>query len=194
MGSAKSAKLLVTAYNYEETGRHVVVTKPLTDTRDKNHITSRTGMRREIDFLTTPEMNIEEEVMRRRELAREANKDINALLVDEAQFLTLDQIDELLNLAVIRSIPVLAYGLNSDFQTKGFPASDRLMIASHVLRESITLCADEDCDSKARWNARKVNGVYVTTGEQVAIDDGGEVAYNSLCDTHYINYVGPIKH
>ncbi len=193
MGSAKSAKLLVAAYNYEETGRHVVVTKPAVDTKGERMIVSRTGMQREVDFLTTPDLDVEQEVLRRKELMRQENKDINVLLVDEAQFLSPQQVDQLFNLAVMRSIPVMAYGLRTDYRTQSFPGSRRLLEIAHVLRESITICADETCDSKSMFNARKKDGLYVTEGEQVAIDDGGEVTYNSLCDQHYIQHVGPVR-
>lgn len=193
MGSQKTTKLLTAAYNYEENGgRRVLVTKPDKDTKGELTIEARLGASREVDFLTTPEMDVEAEVVRRNlAMVREGNKGVNALLVDEAQFLQPEQVDQLFNLAVLRHIPVLAFGLRTDFLTNSFPGSRRLMEIAHTIRESIAMCA-ADCENKAMFNARQVNGVYVTEGEQVAIDGEGENTYSALCGECYMKLVRPL--
>lgn len=194
MGSQKSTDLIVTAYNYEEHGGHVLVAKPEVDVRGDSTIVSRTGLSRAVDFLITPEMDVEElmgeEVERRKSLGRPA---ISALLVDEAQFLDPKQADQLLGIVINLGIPVLAWGLRSDFRTHGFPGSDRLSQIAQVVRESITMCAHGDgCKHRAQFNARLIDGEYVREGGQVAILDEAGVAYRSLCARHYVENVGPI--
>lgn len=193
MGSQKTTKLLTTAYNYEENGgRRVFVTKPAKDLKGERNIESRIGASREVDFLIDPEMDVEAEVVRRNlEMAREGVEPIKALLVDEAQFLEPKQVDQLFSLAVLRHIPVLTFGLRTDFQTNSFPGSRRLMELAHIIRESIAMCA-AGCDNKAVFNARKVNDIYVAEGAQVAIDGKGETTYAALCGEDYIKLVGPL--
>src|SRR3954469_20376070 len=167
MGSQKTTRLLADAYNFEEHGGRVLVTKPASDTKGELKIVSRIGLGRDVDFLTTPEMDLQSEVLRRQKKGGR----INAVLVDEAQFLQPMQVDELLSLAIVHAIPVMAYGLKNDFKTHFFPGSRRLMEIAHELRESITMCGHGGgCEHRAKFNARKLNGRYVTEGSQVAID------------------------
>ncbi|HEV2238074.1 MAG TPA: hypothetical protein VGR57_15545 [Ktedonobacterales bacterium] len=119
MGAQKTADLLVTAYNFEEHGGKVLITKPATDTKGEAELVSRIGLHRRADFLTTPEMDVEAEVLRR----REAMEHVSAVWVDEAQFLRPGQVDELLRLAIVHAIPVMAWGLRTDFRTQPFPAA-----------------------------------------------------------------------
>jgi len=107
------------------------------------------------------------------------------LLVDEAQFLEPAQVDDLLRIAVLDSVPVLAYGIRGDFRTRSFPGSGRLMEIAHTLEELKTICR---CGRKAMFNARTSDGGMVLDGEQVAID--GEVAYESLCASCYLERSG----
>ncbi|MGH7196657.1 MAG: thymidine kinase [Candidatus Saccharimonadales bacterium] len=194
MGAQKTANLLIAAYDYEKTGRIPLLTKPSADTKGDNRLVSRVGLEREVDFVTTPDLDVEKKVMVRREKARELNKDINVLLVDEAQFLQPEQVDQLFNLAVMRAIPVLAYGLRTDFQTHGFPGSRRLLEIAHVIRESITMCNDSDgCSRRGIFNARLQNEEFVSEGDQIAIDGEGDISYAALCGEHYIEHVGPIR-
>lgn len=189
MGSQKTALLLGVAHNYEEHGGKVLITKPAADTKGDNRLVSRIGLSRAADFITTPDMDVQAEVLRRRaEMER-----LSALLVDEAQFLQPRQVDQLLALAVVNAIPVLAYGLRTDFQTHAFPGSSRLLEVAHELRETITMCAHGDgCSHRAQFNARKIGGLFVAEGGQVAIDGDGEVTYASLCAPHYMQNVGPV--
>jgi thymidine kinase len=189
MGAQKTADVLVTAYNFEEHGGKVLITKPATDTKGDEELVSRIGLRRRADFLTTPEMDIEVQVLRR----RAALEHLSAVLVDEAQFLRPRQVDQLLRLAVAHGIPVMAWGLRTDFRTHAFPGSQRLMEAAHELRESIAMCGHGGgCEHRAQFNARLVNGRFVAEGEQVAIDGEAAVTYTALCARHYLQDVGPI--
>jgi thymidine kinase len=189
MGAQKTADVLVTAYNFEEHGGKVLITKPATDTKGDEELVSRIGLRRRADFLTMPEMDLEAEVLRR----RAALEHLSAVLVDEAQFLRPRQVDQLLRLAVVHGIPVMAWGLRTDFRTHAFPGSRRLMEAAHELRESIAMCGHGGgCEHRAQFNARLVNGRFVAEGEQVAIDGEAAVTYTALCARHYLHDVGPI--
>jgi thymidine kinase len=104
------------------------------------------------------------------------------VLVDEAQFLTPGQIDELFWFAVDRDIPVMTYGLRSDFKTNGFPGSTRLLELAHELQELKTICR---CGKKAVFNGRKRDGAFISSGDQVAIDGEGAIDYESLCASCY---------
>ncbi len=189
MGAQKTTDLLATAYNFEEHGGTVLITKPSNDTKGEEDVISRVGLRRRADFLTTPGMDVEAEVLRR----RAAGEQISAVLVDEAQFLQPRQVDQLLRLAVIHAIPVMAWGLRTDFRTHAFPASQRLFEAANELRESIAMCGHGGgCEHRAQFNARMVNGRFVAEGDQVAIDGEAEVTYTALCARHYLEDVGPI--
>jgi thymidine kinase len=184
MNSGKSTALLQAAHNYEERDQLVLLAKPAIDTKGARSITSRLGVDREVDFLITPEIDL------RREFAAlsavrslSAGKPVACLLIDEAQFLTREQVDQALQIAVLDGIPVLAYGIRTDFLTNGFPGSLRLLEIAHSLEELKTICR---CGRKAMFNARKINGEFVFDGEQVAID-GEEVTYESLCANCYFD-------
>jgi thymidine kinase len=190
MGAQKTTQLLAAAHNFEEHGGIVLITKPAMDTKGDRDLVSRIGLRRQVDFLTTPEMDVQSEVLRRRE---EIGR-INAVLVDEAQFLQPPQVDQLLALAVLHAIPVMAWGLRTDFRTRSFPGSLRLLEIAHELRESIAMCGHGGgCEHRAQFNARMVNGYFVAEGDQVAIDGEAAVTYTSLCAHHYLEDVGPIE-
>ncbi len=104
------------------------------------------------------------------------------MLLDEAQFLTPEQVDQCLEIAVLDGVPVLAYGIRTDFKTLSFPGSKRLLEISHSLEELKTICR---CGRKAMFNGRLLNGAFVFDGEQVAID-GDQVTYESLCAKCYL--------
>jgi len=188
MNSGKSTALLQVAHNYEERSQQVLIAKPAVDTKGDSTIVSRLGVDRRVDFLITPESNL-------RELAYEyANngliipgiKNLACLLIDEAQFLTREQVDQAFELAVLDGVPVLCFGIRTDFLTVGFPGSIRLMEIAHSLEELKTICR---CGKKAMFNARKFDGDFIFEGDQVAID-GVEVTYESLCGVCYLNERG----
>jgi thymidine kinase len=140
------------------------------------------GVDREVDFLITPELNLRTEFSKLcAKKKAETGKNVSCLLIDEAQFLTSDQVDQALEIAVLDGIPVLAYGIRTDFLTHGFPGSLRLLEIAHSLEELKTICR---CGRKAMFNARLIDGRFVFDGEQVAID-GAEVTYESLCPACY---------
>jgi thymidine kinase len=182
MNSGKSTALLQAAHNYEERAQHVLLAKPAIDVKGEMSITSRLGVDRNVDFLITPELNLRTEFASRvRQFKQDTGNNIACLLIDEAQFLTRDQVDQALEIAVLDDVPVLAYGIRTDFLTKGFPGSLRLLEIAHSLEELKTICR---CGRKAMFNARKMNDEFVFDGEQVAID-GVHVTYESLCPTCY---------
>ncbi|WP_378147640.1 thymidine kinase [Cnuibacter sp. UC19_7] len=183
MNSGKSTALLQAAFNYEERGQHVLLTKPAVDTKGDTLIVSRLGVTREVDFVIGPDTDVREEFGRRRdEEVAVTGVDVSCLLVDEAQFLTSEQVDDLLRIAIMDAVPVLAYGIRNDFQTNGFPGSIRLLEIAHSLEELKTICR---CGRKAIFNARKIGESFVFDGDQVAID-GEDVTYESLCGQCYL--------
>jgi len=143
---------------------------------------SRLGVERSVDLLVSPNENLRVEfTLLANEHRARSNSPISCLLIDEAQFLTRDQVNQALEIAVLDGVPVLAYGIRTDFQTKGFPGSLRLLEIAHTLEELKTICR---CGKKAMFNARKLGGDFIFTGNQVAID-GDVVTYESLCASCY---------
>jgi thymidine kinase len=186
MNSGKSTALLQAAHNYEERDQAVLLAKPAVDTKGNSTIVSRLGVSREIDFLVTPKQNLRTLFAERRALSIAAGRDIACLLIDESQFLTAEQVDQALQIAVLDGVPVLAYGIRTDFLTHGFPGSIRLLEIAHSLEELKTICR---CGRKAMFNGRKVDGNFIFDGEQVAID-GVDVTYESLCPVCYFDELG----
>jgi thymidine kinase len=187
MNSGKSTALLQAAHNYEERDQHVLLAKPAVDSKGEKAILSRLGVDREVDFLITPKENLREAFTNyvNAFTAKTGNK-IACLLIDEAQFLTREQVDQAMEIAILDDIPVLAYGIRTDFLTDGFPGSIRLLEIAHSLEELKTICR---CGRKALFNARLVNGAFVFEGDQVAIDQGN-VTYESMCPTCYFAKLG----
>lgn len=183
MNSGKSTALLQAAFNYEERGQHVLLSKPAVDTKGDRHIESRLGVTREVDYLITPDDDTYAQFQSiRAEYIERANKDVSCLLLDEAQFLTEEQVDGMLRIALLEDIPVLAYGIRTDFRTRAFPGSRRLLEVAHSLEELKTICR---CGRKALFNGRRVGDRFIFDGDQVAID-GQAVTYESLCGTCYL--------
>ena len=184
MNSGKSTALLQAAFNYEERGQRVLLAKPAIDTKGEAAIVSRLGVSRPVDFTIAPEEDLYAAFQRE----RRGRVPVSCLLVDEAQFLTEQQVDDLLRIAILESVPVLAYGIRTDFQTVAFPGSRRLLEIAHSLEELKTICR---CGRKAVFNARKVDGEFVFAGDQVAID-GADVTYESLCGACYLDESGGV--
>lgn len=189
MNSGKSTALLQAAFNYEERGHQVLLAKPAVDTKGDRDIVSRLGVVREVDFTIAPESNVLDlfQSLRNR-IVEQHGRDVSCLLVDEAQFLNADQVDDLLRIALIDGVPVLAYGIRTDFQTVAFPGSRRLLEIAHSLEELKTICR---CGRKAIFNARLIDGLFVFDGDQVAID-GEAVTYESLCGVCYLEESGGV--
>ena len=189
MNSGKSTALLQAAFNYEERGQQVLLAKPEIDTKGEATIVSRLGMTRKVDFTVAPDEDIYEKFQAMRMRVRQrTGSPVSCLLVDEAQFFTEGQVDDLLRIAILEGVPVLAYGIRTDFQTVAFPGSRRLLEIAHSLEELKTICR---CGRKAVFNARKVGDTYIFDGDQVAID-GVDVTYESLCGTCYLEESGGV--
>lgn len=187
MNSGKSTALLQAAHNYEERGQRVIVAKPMIDTKGDRTIVSRLGVSREVDVVIGPATDVVTLVDNEADrVKRETQKTVSCVLVDESQFLTPRQVDDLFIIAIRRNIPVLAYGIRTDFQTVAFPGSRRLLEIAHSLEELKTICR---CGKKAVFNGRSVDGAFVFDGAQVAID-GVDVTYESLCGECYLKESG----
>jgi thymidine kinase len=183
MNSGKSTALLQAAYNYEERGQRVLLAKPGVDTKGDDAIVSRLGVTRAADVTFAPDDEVRAVFLARRDAVRaETGSSLACLLVDEAQFLTPHQIDDLLRIAILDDVPVLAYGIRTDFRTSAFPGSRRLLEVAHSLEELKTICR---CGRKAVFTARTVGDRFVFDGDQVAID-GQQVTYESLCGACYL--------
>ena len=197
MNSGKSTGLLQTAYNYEERDQRVLLLKAVVDTKGEDLVVSRLGVSRRVDLLVDTDDDLRALVHRRalsgarpvrdedgvpREAAATLREVLDCVLIDEAQFLTALQVDQLMEIALIDDVPVLAYGIRTDFRTVSFPGSRRLLEIAHSLEELKTICR---CGRKAIFNARKVGESFVFDGDQVAIDSG-DVTYESLCGQCYL--------
>ena len=177
MGSSKTAQALITKYNYEENGLKVWLIKPSADTRDgQNILRSRIGLQAQVEVIP-PSMDLRQRFLESQE------GHCHVIIVDECQFLTPEQIDELREIVDVNNIPVMCFGLRTDFQTKLFPGSLRLMEVADTIQEIKTIC---DCGAKATVNARiDSSGHIVTQGAQVVL--GGNDSYLAMCHKCYRN-------
>ena len=176
MGSSKTAQALITKFNYEERGMKVWLIKPKTDNRDGNHlIKSRAGLAAPAYILPISE-NVYESYSK-------LPASVDVIIVDEAQFLGEDQVDQLSMIVIDHNIPVLCFGLRADFRTKMFPGSKRLMEIADSITEIKTICS---CGRKATVNVRlDSDGKIITEGEQILI--GGNDTYTAMCYQCYVN-------
>ena len=168
MGSSKSAQALITKFNYEERGMSVWLIKPALDNRDGAlTIRSRIGLEAQAEAIAA-----EDDI---RELYRRRGRP-DVIIADEAQFLAPQQIDQLRELVDFENLPVLCFGLRTDFRTQLFPGSRRLMELADSITEIKTICT---CGAKATVNARLLDGRVVTEGAQVLL--GGNDSYVAMC-------------
>ena len=175
MGSSKTAQALITKYNYEENDMKVWLIKPSADTRDGVQILrSRIGLAAAVEVMA-PDVNIYDRFCQSR-MGR-----CDAVICDECQFLTEEQIDQLRAIVNDCNVPVMCFGLRTDFQTRLFPGSRRLMELADCIEEIKTMC---DCGSKATVNARINDGYIVTEGAQVVL--GGNDSYIAMCHKCYL--------
>lgn len=177
MGCGKTASLLQVVHNYIEKGMKVVLVKPKVDLKAGNRVESRIGISRTVDYM----------LPRHKKVKNLIDLDgVNAIVVDEAQFLSASQIDEFYEISKVNDIPVLCYGLRCDFTMKGFPGSIRLLEIADDIEELKNICR---CGSKATQNLRKINGVPTFKGEQVLIDGmKDEIEYEGVCGKCYLEY------
>ena len=177
MGSSKTANALITKFNYEERGMKVWLIKPSIDDRDgKNTVRSRIGLQAQADSICK-EIDIYEEFKKQR--------DCHVIIADECQFFTAKQIDQLRQIVNDLNIPVLCFGLRTDFLTNLFEGSRRLFEVADSITEIKTICS---CGNKAIVNAR-INeyGKVVTEGGQILI--GGNDSYVAMCHSCWINTI-----
>lgn len=171
MGSSKTANALMAEYNYRERGQSALLAKTNTDTRDgKNTIRSRIGLEKECVLLSEVCLMKEEEI-----------KQYDAIIVDEIQFASKDQIDFLAHIVDDFHVPVLCYGLRTDFQLNLFEGSARLMAIADTISEVKTVCW---CGHKATCNARYNEQGIVREGSQVLL--GANDEYIALCRKHFL--------
>lgn len=175
MGSSKTANLLMVQYNYKEKGQNAIILKPKIDNRDGDLIVkSRIGLKQSCqyveDFLKEAKGKWKSEDWEK----------VNAILIDEAQFITEEEANTFADIVDYHNIPVICYGLRTDFTGHLFEGSKRLLEIADVIEEIPTICW---CGRKAHFNARVVNGHITTSGEQVML--GGNECYVSLCRKHF---------
>ncbi len=174
MGCGKTMQLLQVAFNYEERGMKVCVIKPATDTKNGTKLLTRIGPERETSFCFDCKVNIFREI-------KKNYRDVACVLVDEAQFLTPRQVDELSKITTELNIPVMAYGLRLNFRQddSGFEGATRLLQIADDIEELKTIC---ECGRKATRNTRFLNDEIVLDGPDILIDDGTiDIEYRALC-------------
>lgn len=169
MGSSKTANAIMVQYNYHERGQQVLMIKPKLDNRDgERTVLSRCGLQTECVFMEEiPQMDL---------------AGYDCMIVDEAQFLTKEQVAYLVKVVDEMDIPVICYGLRADFQGNFFEGSQWLMAWADTIEEVKTICW---CGRKATCNARVMNGKVIKEGDQILL--GGNSQYVSLCRKHWAN-------
>lgn len=184
MNSGKSTSLIQVAYNYQETGQRPFVFKPRLDTKNSK-VLSRIGA----TLLVDHQIETSDDLFQIIANEFSQNRAVDCVLVDEAQFLTVSQVDQLMRITVRTEIPVIAYGLRTDFLGNAFPASQRFLEIAQNLEEIRTKCWF--CKAKANFNVRQnPDGSFVKSGKQILIDDGTQVTYLPLCARHFDEFVG----
>ena len=186
MGCGKTMQLLQVAFNYEERGHKVCVIKPKTDTKNGTKLLTRIGPERETDFCFDRQIDLYNKISKE-------YSDVQCVLVDEAQFLTPTQADQLSQITTDLGIPVIAYGLRLNFRQddSGFEGATRLLQIAHDIEEIKTIC---ECGHKATRNTRFLNGKLVTDGPDILIDDGKTtIEYRALCPACYEKYLKGVK-
>ena len=178
MNSGKSTALMQVAHNYEERGMRVLVLKPRIDSKGGDQLLSRLGISRKVDHLISASDDVF--ALLQREMSTTTPP--ACILCDESQFFTAAQAEQLFRATCLLNVPVICYGLRTDFSMRGFPGSTRLLELAHTVEEMRTICF---CGRKALCNGRKINGEFVFEGDQVAIDQVDDVEYVSLCPQCY---------
>ena len=182
MNSGKSIDLIRTAHNYEECGYNVLVMKPIIDTKGADMLDSRVGLKRKVDILINDDSIL-------KLLKNKITDNLACIFIDEAQFLNKKQIDELFFITKKLDIPVICYGLRTNFKMESFEGSRRLLEIADELEELKTLCK---CMEIARFAGRKVNNEYTLDGlENNNTIISNSCAVNETCSP-FINtlYVG----
>lgn len=187
MGSGKSTELLQMIHNYQKHGLSALTIKPERDRDDGYLIQSRLGISKMVDYCFNTDSNMLALVGSFAQL-----NIIDCLIIDEAQFLTVKQVEDLFKISIESDLDVLCYGLKLDFTGKCFAGSGRLLELANEISEIETICS---CGAPAKFNIRMVNGQPVFTGEQVVIDNdkGGTITYKAVCPRHFHDAAETIK-
>lgn len=180
MGCGKTTALLQVIYNYKKNNLNIVLIKPSVDKKGEDKIVSRLGIDAKVDVLLKPNDKVIDSINL---------EGLTCILVDESQFLTPIQVKELWLISKLKNIPVICYGLKTNFKGSFFAGSQSLMELADEYEELVTICS---CGKKAKFNARKINNEYTLIGDEVAID-GIDAEYEALCPKCYINKVLKIK-
>ncbi len=174
MNCGKTTAIIQVAHNYEEKGKQVLLMKPSIDTKGGSKIINRTNLSREVDILLNKDDKVSNYI----------KSDIAAILIDEAHFLEPAQVDELYEIAKLKNIPVLCYGLRCNFKMIAWPGSARLLQIADDIEEIKTIC---ECGKKATISIRRINNIPVFEGPDNLIDGTQkEVTYESVCGECYI--------
>ena len=180
MGCGKTMQLLQVAFNYEERGQKVCVIKPATDTKNGTKLLTRIGPERDTNFTVDRRTNIFNRI-------KKDYSNVDCVLVDESQFLTAKQVDQLMEVVIKLNIPVICYGLrlNALMTDEGFEGATRLLQIAHKIEEIKTIC---DCGRKATLNTRWLDGKLVSSGPAILIDGTSKIEYKALCEHCYYKY------
>ena len=176
MNCGKTTSLLQVAHNYEEKGLKICVIKSAIDKKGNDTIVSRLGINRKVDIL----LDTQEKIFSKLDL-----NNLDCILVDEVQFMTRKQIKELWIICKLYEVPIICYGLKTNFKGELFEGTKALLEVADELEELVTICG---CGKKAKFNARIENNEYVYEGNEVAID-GIDAIYEPLCGKCYIEKV-----
>ena len=177
MNCGKSSALMQVAHNYEKNEKVVRVTKSKVDTKADDKLSSRIGLERKVDILIDKDESFEK-------YFDDWNNNVHCILVDEAQFLSEKQVEELFIVTKMYDIPVICYGLKTDFRSHLFEGSKRLLELADEIEELITIC---DCGKRAKFNTRFIDGEFTDIGEEVLIDGSkSNVEYKSKCGKCYV--------
>ena len=182
MNSGKSIDLIRTAHNYEENGYKVLIIAPVVGGKVDRKVSSRVGIFKEADVLLLYSDDVFEAL-------KGKVRDISVILVDEAQFLSSKQVDQLFVVSKALNIPVICYGLRTNFKMESFAGSKRLLEIAEVLEELTTLCS---CGKIARFVGRKVDDQFVTDGEEIVVKGTFNVEYEPLCGDCYLKKVSKL--
>lgn len=181
MNCGKSDLLIKTAYNYTEQGLKIITVTPEVGLKKPGFITARAGGEWKVDIVTNPNMNIRDEIHRMK-----GRKRLHCVLVDEAQFMTREQVEQLERIAKNDNISVIAYGLRSNVQRELFEGSKRLFELADTIEKIPTMCR---CGSQAEYNGRFLNDVFHVGAPIVMIDTVYPgVRYESMCATCYLQH------
>ena len=183
MNCGKSSALMQVAHNYEENKKEIRVIKSKIDTKANDKLSSRIGLTRKVDILIDRDESFVE-------YFEEWYNYVSCLLVDEAQFLTINQVEELWYVAKMYDIPVICYGLKTDFKSNLFEGSKRLLELADEIEELVTICS---CGKRAKFNARFVDNKFTLDGKEVVIDGSkSNVVYRPMCGKCYLNEIEKI--